>query len=487
MAEEFFESPFCTRREMAADFHRPLYHFLPPRNWMNDPNGLVFWHGRYHLFYQFNPHGSHWGFIHWGHASSPDLIHWEDHPIALAPQQDTGDDLGCFSGCVVMDQETPTAVYTGFVDFFNTPVLMAQAQDSDLNRWKKSPHNPVIAEKPDEVNDTDFRDPYVWREGAVWKMVIGAGLRDGVPAVVLYQSEDLISWDYQGVLFQDQQFEDVTLWECPNFFKLGEYYVLLVSLFPNFQGVYYYVGDYDGEVFSPKQQGFIDSGSIFYAPQVRQMGDDRQLLFAWLLEGRSDEAIEAAGWAGVQALPRELSLDDELRLISCPVSEFAVLRQSCRMMSQVQLTVDAPIKAPIDGRQLEIWLELTAREGVCGLHVLVSPDGAELTRIGVDFDHHQFFIDTRQSSLSDQVQGSIQSANFPDTFAKNVFLHVFIDGSVIEVWLNDAFSITSRVYPTRKDALEVMLFTEGSEATVKSLKAWTLGHIWPDSKEAEDV
>ncbi len=482
MVQEFFESPMATRRAMAGDVHRPLFHFLPPRNWMNDPNGLIYWQGKYHLFYQFNPYGALWGFIHWGHASSQDLIHWMDHPIALSPEPDFGDANGCFSGCMVVDQDIPTAIYTGFVSFVDTPVMIARAEDPDLICWQKSPHNPVIPRQPVIVEDTDFRDPYVWREGNVWKAVIGAGLRDGSAAVLLYESRDLLSWDYLGVLFQDDAFDTVSMWECPNFFPLGDHYVLLVSLFPNIQGVYYYVGDYDGRRFKAKQRGWLDCGAIFYAPQVRLLDGERMVLFAWLLEARSDEAIDASGWAGVQALPRVLSLDEDLRLVSRPISEVSQLRQDPLTFQYITVESGNSFSPPISGRQLEIHAEVEAMQGVCTLNVLSSPDGSERTVIGCDFINGECYLDTMASSLSEDVKTGTQKVKIPGGMGNYVELHAFVDGSVLEIWINDAFSITGRVYPTREDALGVSLSAEGCEMQVRRLEIWPLEGVWPKNE-----
>lgn len=481
MTAEFFEDPLTTRRAMAGDLHRPLFHFLPPRNWMNDPNGLFFHHGKYHLFYQYNPFGSLWGFIHWGHASGADLIRWEDHPIALAPEEGEGDDLGSFSGCLVDDAGIPTALYTGFVSFVEAPVLMARAQDPDLICWEKSPHNPVIAERPEGVNETEFRDPYVWREGAGWKMVIGAGMKDGESAALLYESPDLLTWHYQGHLFHEQTLETVTMWECPNFFPLEDQYVLLVSLFPNTQGVYYYVGDYDGTRFTPKTQGILEEGPIFYAPQVRQLKDDRTILFAWLLEGRSDEALEAAGWAGVQGLPRELKLDQAGHLISRPVDEVRSLRQEHHQFAYVSLDPGEKLELPVGGRQIEIELEIEPSNGGVCLSVLAAVDESELTQVGVNFNKAEGWLDTTKSSLSAEVITQRQVVGLCCDPEETIKMHVWVDGSVVEVWFNDSQSLTGRVYPTGEDTTRLFLSATGSAARIKSVSVWELAAIWPVS------
>ncbi len=479
MTKETVETPKEIRQAMKGDLHRPIYHFLPPRNWMNDPNGLFYWGGRYHLFYQFNPYHPLWGNIHWGHVSSVDLVHWEDHPLALIPEKGSGDENGCWSGCLVDDRGVPTAVYTGFVDPVNTPVLLARSQDPLLIRWHKSQHNPVIGKAPQGVNATDFRDPYVWYGDGKWILVIGAGLQNGDCAVLLYDSPDLIDWQYQGPLYQEKSLDSVTMWECPNFFKLEDKYVLLVSLFPDIQGVYYYVGSFDGRRFMPQIQGYYEPGPIFYAPQVRQFQDGKPILFGWLLEGRSKTAIKSSGWAGVQSLPRELALDDNGYLISKPLDALATLREACVIKKDIGLQPGERERVPVRGRYLEIVAQVSCEAGVFVLAVLASPDGAEVTYIQCDFDAKTFTLDTSRSSQSDQVTGAKQTVNMPEPTSKAIKIHAFIDGSVIEVWIDDRVVLSGRAYPTMAESDGLYLFSKAAHAKLDLLRVWQMAAIWP--------
>ncbi len=479
MTVEFFEDPLTTRRSMAHDRYRPSFHFLPPRNWMNDPNGLFYWRGRYHLFYQFNPYGANWGFIHWGHASSPDLVHWTDHPIALTPEEGAGDDLGCFSGCLVADGDRPTAIYTGCIDFFHSPVLIARAVDEELKQWEKNIHNPVIAEKPEGVNETDFRDPYVWRVEDGWQMVIGAGMQDGESAALLYESPDLLTWTYCGPLYKTKPADDVSMWECPNFFPLDGKFVLLVSLYPDIKGVYYYTGEYDGRQFTPEAEGYLENNTVFYAPQVRQLGDERTILFSWLLEGRSDEAMDEAGWAGVQAFPRELALDAEGHLISKPIREIGLLHEKHETAQDIHLEVGQPPLKLTEGRQLDLEIELAGKDSVVNVNVLASPDGAEHTEIGCDLANGSVWLDTTQASLSESSRGELQKVLLATGPRDSMRIHVLVDNSVVEVWFDDVLTMTGRAYPTREDAGWVTAAAERNPATIKTMDAWSMTSIWP--------
>ncbi len=295
---------------------------------MNDPNGLIQWGGRYHLFYQYNPNGPFHGSIHWGHAVSDDLLHWEDLPVALAPTPGGADAEGCWSGCAIDYDGLPTLVYTGI-----HPQLVCLATSSDgLVNWEKHPANPVLAGPPPELEALaggDFRDPFVWKEDKCWYMVIGSRIEGQGGVVLRYRSEDLVHWEYLGRLLQgdinlSDPFWTGSVWECPNFFQLKDRYVLLFSvqsepselLYP-----VYYVGTYDGEQFIPTTQSILVHGSSFYAPQVMRTRDGRIVMWGWLKEMRRPSALMEAGWAGVMSLPISLSLLPDGRLGIEPVEE----------------------------------------------------------------------------------------------------------------------------------------------------------------------
>ena len=187
-----------TRKTFLSDPSRPSYHYQPPSNWMNDPNGVIQWQGQYHLFYQYNPYGANHANMHWGHAVSDDLLHWQDLPIALAPTPNSVDEGGIFSGSAVNHDGVPTIFYTGVTKGYQVQVqCMATSQDGLLT-WQKHPQNPLIATVPEEANQTsEFRDPFVWHEDNLWHMLVGSSIAGVGGAVFLYQSSDLVNWDYK--------------------------------------------------------------------------------------------------------------------------------------------------------------------------------------------------------------------------------------------------------------------------------------------------
>ena len=248
------------RRITSRDFHRPSYHFLPPANWMNDPNGLIQWEGQYHLFYQHNPDSALHANMHWGHAVSADLIHWADLPVALTPTPGGFDDKGCWSGCAVNNNGVPTLIYTGVRgDHHEVQTQGIATSQDNLISWEKLPGNPIISQIPPEARQTrDFRDPYVWREADAWYMLLASRI-DGIGGTVfLYRSEDLIHWDYLHPLLTGRMEKNGRTWECPNFFPLGDKWVLILSahMDPNRTAtVFYFVGEYTDHRFTPEVEG----------------------------------------------------------------------------------------------------------------------------------------------------------------------------------------------------------------------------------------
>lgn len=207
----------------STDANCPRFRVRPPANWMNDPNGPFRWGDRYHLFYQYNPDAPVHTNVHWGHASSPDLAHWDDHGIALRPTPDGPDEAGCWSGCVVDDGGVPTAVYSG-IDHHHqglSTICLAVAEDDGLQKWKQLPE-PVVAGPPPGLDVTMFRDPFVFRfAGRRWALM-GAGHADGTPSVLVYDCEDLYDWRFAGVLLDGRDPAAARVfgrraigWECP--------------------------------------------------------------------------------------------------------------------------------------------------------------------------------------------------------------------------------------------------------------------------------
>ncbi|MBI5284541.1 MAG: glycoside hydrolase family 32 protein [Chloroflexi bacterium] len=472
-----------TRQEdmsQSTDPHRPVYHFVPPANWMNDPNGLLQWRGRYHLFYQYNPSGAFHGTIHWGHAVSDDLVRWRDLPIALAPTPGGPDKNGVFSGCAVDRDGVPTLVYTGIAPEAQCLAAAVDPNDPDLAVWRKHPANPVIAAPPAGLAVAGFRDPFVWREADGWYCVIGSGIKGGGGLVLLYRSPDLVHWDYLHELCRGDAAESGTMWECPNIFPIGGKHVLLVSSIP-LGKVFCLVGDYSQHRFAPVRTATLDHGGSFYAPQVMLDEHGRRLMWGWLREDRDAQAQMAAGWSGVLSLPTELSMNDDGTLCLRPVAELVSLRAAHRQYRSVTLVPvqDKPLDA-IAGTRLEIHaVFVPGAASQVGLHLFESRDGAEGTRVFFDNDRQELVIDRQRSSLDPGTVRDVRSAPLQLAPDGVLTLRIFLDGSVIEVFANDRICLTSRVYPTLADSRGVRPFASGAAAALRSLDVWDMLSIWP--------
>ena len=322
---------------MATDPTFPILHPRPELGWLNDPNGVCRIDDRWHLFFQWNPASTRHEMIHWGHLSSPDLLHWQVEPVALVPRPGRPDSAGCWTGCVVDDAGTPTAVYSAVTDHSGRADVLLACSDRDLGSWQQDDH--AVLPMPDDPRFTDVRDPYLLDFGGHRWAVIGAGDHDAHPAVLAYLVDDLSNWVPAGTLFDHTdpvaaQLGTSNVWECPNLVRVGDRWVLIIS-FWNLDGatgghadVRYLVGDLeltdDLQLrFRAESSGVVDDGPAFYAPQTMIDGD-RVLLWGWVGEERDEDQYAAAGWAGCLTLPRELTLDGD-RLTSRPARELSSL------------------------------------------------------------------------------------------------------------------------------------------------------------------
>ena len=332
-----------TERKMEAE-EKPGFHLAARVGWMNDPNGFSFYQGKYHLFYQYHPFNSHWGPMHWGHAVSDDLLHWEYLPAALAPDT-VYDEAGCFSGSAVeLADGRQLLMYTGVHKEVQEDggVREVQAQCiaiGDGRDYEKYQGNPVLDEKdlPDGGSKYDFRDPKMWKApDGTFRCVVGncAPERDG--QILLYSSKDGLDWKYEKILAANHgRFGKA--WECPDFFELDGKQALLTSpmdMLP--QGLEYHngngtlclIGTYDEieEVFVEEQDQAIDYGLDFYAPQTLLAPDGRRIMVGWMQNWDTCNLHSPERpWFGQMSLPRELSIVNG-RLIQKPIRELEGLR-----------------------------------------------------------------------------------------------------------------------------------------------------------------
>ena len=473
--------------EQSPDPLRPIYHFLPPANWLNDPNGFIQWRGRYHLFYQHNPAGPFHGDIHWGHAASADLVRWEHRPVALAPTPGGPDAGGCWSGTAVDAGGRPMVFYTGV---FPQTVCAALGSD-DLDTWAKHPANPLIAAPPPGFGSQtgDFRDPFVWREGEVWWLVIGSRVAGGGGAVLLYRSADLLAWEYVAPLLVGQATPDAplwtgTVWECPNLFPLGGRHVLVVSFQNHDSGQLLYSGYMLGDFVDGRFTGGpfrpLEYGETLYAPQVTIDASGRVVLIGWLKEGRDGAAQRAAGWSGVMSLPRLLSLGDDDTLRFRPAPALAELRgEHVHVEPRLFRPGDANPLAALRGGSLEIDAVLEPAGATAFGLAWCEPGCDPLAAVGCtslrgDVAAGTITIET-DSLPRNSVSKAWHTAPLP---AGPVRLRVYIDRSVVEVFVDDRAVLSGRCYPAQPEGMGVVLWAEGGAVRVAALDGWQMGSIW---------
>lgn len=454
--------------------YRPIYHFLPEKNWMNDPNGVCWFQGYYHLFYQYNPNGSEWGNIHWGHAVSRDCIRWKHLPIALFPSRDAGE-IHCFSGCVSVDENQPVLYYTSVGeeeegrDCHDGAQQWCAVSTDGMITWKKYENNPILTkDMHGQIKVRDWRDPFVWREKDGWYMVLGAET-DGRAGVLLYRSEDRFDWKFVKVLIRSER-EEERIWECPNYFKLGDKAVLAVS--PNAAPRYIYGREEEGHVFVPEGDGVLDHSGWdgFYAPNSFEDCHGRRIMIGWLTENGRGE-LKVPEWSGIQSLPRQLTMEPD-GLHMCPIEEVASLRGNCERY--VQLSGESLWKAQTRGKALEICVEFYKNnvEGLLEIQVFASPDQEEKTRIIWEKERDMICIDRQYSNHTGKTSQKLLSCPAAECEKGKVSLDIFLDYSSVEVFVSGKQVISTRVYPGREDSDGVCLY--GREYQIEKLEIFEM-------------
>ncbi len=471
------------RSRLIADY-RPGYHLAPRAGWMNDPNGVVFFRGEYHVFYQHHPFDPNWGPMYWGHAKSRDLVNWQHLPIALAPG-DEFDRHGCFSGSAVVCGDSLALLYTGhsWLGAVGDESAMRQVQclaiSTDGIHFAKLG---AVIDAPPHASIMHFRDPKVWREGEHWYLIVGARLGER-PCLPLYRSADLRHWEFLDYLCSGDE-GDGYMWECPDLFSLDGQDVLLYSP----QGMQpegferlnkfhtgYRVGRLnDARRFSGGPFIELDQGHDFYAAQTQLAADGRRLVWAWLDMWDSPMPSKAHHWCGMLGLPRELELHDG-RLRSFPARELTALRQQPLLVAESACAgAGGQQRVPeLDGAllELEVRLDLSGcSQGQLGVALRCSDDGAEQTRLYYDARLHRLVLDRDNSGAGvDGLRSAALSAG-----QQRLELRVFLDRSSIEVFAADgSFSLSSRLYP-HPASLGVGLLGNADGGRVAIRQAWRL-------------
>ncbi len=443
-----------------GDPARPIFHVTSPAQWVNDPNGPIFYKGTYHLFYQLTPYSDESGIKYWGHVRSRDLAQWEHLPIAIAPSNDKGEE-SIWSGCCTLNGEgKPTIFYTSIAagkSAFDHAEQWAATSEDDLIHWQKSSANPVLSEALHGGKKIyDWRDPFIFKDGKKTFVVLGGHLEEkGAAAVNIYEAENpaLTQWKYRGVLFR---IPGAPTAECPNFFKLGKQWVLFVSPYGKVQ---YFTGDFDATTwrFTARTNGLLDYGPNFYAPNTMLVPDGRRFVWGWVTgfpKGR--------GWNGCLSLPRELSFSRDGKLRQKPAPQLARLRGERVVRRNVRCDDAGQVFRLPQSNTLEIGVEMDLQSAK-GVRLAITADEKDAVMLSCN-----------GSELS------VQDAKAPlegGDGERSLELRIFIDRSVLEVFANDAVCLTKTLAPPERN-LAMRIRADAGQLRIKQIEAWTLKSIW---------
>lgn len=443
-----------------SDPERPVYHFRPPANWNNDPNGTIFHKGWHHLFYQHNPFGSNWGHMHWGHARSRDMVDWEHLPIALWPSIEKGEEHVFSGGAIHGDDGRVRLLYTS-IGKRDPEQWLAVPADDELIAWEKHPRNPVATLKlhgPQRVHE--WRDPFLFREQGRVYMVCGGNSNDmrrgGGGQVQLYRAAnaDLSEWKHLGAVFEHRDSRVGNI-ECPNLFRLGNKWVLIIS--PHMP-CEYFIGDLDlARVrFTPETRGVLDPGTS-YASNISFDDKGRTILWLW---GRT-ETKPGKGWNSVMALPRILSIGVDGFLCQTPAPELAALHgEPVRFPATTLSGKPLPLGAPFAGDSMEIEAVFAVETAsAVGLRLRCSTSG----EAGAVVRH-----EVKSGNLS------LGKARTYFGREKRSHLRVFLDKRVVEAYTGDGRAAIFNTVEAGPKDLGIEVFASGGAARLESLTAWPL-------------
>ena len=497
------------RRRYADDRHRPIYHYVNPEHMLNDPNGLCYWQDRWHLFYQAYPPED--PRQHWGHAVSDDLIHWRDLPYAIYPNPEEC----CFSGSTLVEDDRVIAIYHGT----KLGNMVAVADDPLLLNWTKLTGDAVIPFSA--ANDTALPytvfDPCIWKKDGVYYSLSGGTLPNGPAgkqsrANFLLRSEDLEKWEYLHPFVEDDQYTIVgDDGACPYFWPIKNKHILL--FFSHMSGGQYLLGDYETE----RDKFVVTDGGLFnfgpstpsgvHAPSAAPNADGSVTVIFNMNPGMPTE-----GWNQIMTLPRRLTLDENDELRMEPDGDIASLRSDHRQVGAMVLPANQEIVLDaIQGNAMELQLEINPGDApMLEVNVLRSAQKEEFTRIAFFKDRgfrHRFRTPnaTALNANSDLLKNrpirqdslialeTSYSSTLPDVRARApevapvhikegemLQLRIFVDRSVVEVFVNGKQCVAARVYPGREDSVGVSLRAQGQDAELLALNAWQMQDIYAD-------
>lgn len=448
---------------------RPEYHLSTRVGWMNDPNGFSYYNGMYHLFYQYYPYDTHWGPMHWGHATSKDLLHWEYLPAAIAPDMPYDQD-GCFSGSAVeLPDGRQLLMYTGVRRETQPDGEIRDVQTQciaigDGLNYEKYEGNPVLtqADLPEGGSRFDFRDPKLWREADGTYACVVANCdekKDG--RILLYRSQNALEWHYDSTL-RTNNGQIGKMWECPDYFQLDGKDILIASpqeLMPE------RANPYNGNVsvaFIEKSCQLLDYGIDFYAPQTIQSQDGRRIMIGWMQNwDTSGPHRGELPWFGQMSFPRELTIRDG-KLIQKPIKELEQLRQNKVAYENVLLAGSNKLEG-IQGRKAELELEISSvpdRSMYQSFTLQFAQNKKYYTCL--NYRPHESVLEINRTCSGARCMTVHQRSCKVTKADGKIKLRVLLDQYSAEVFVNDGEQVLSVTMYTNPDAEDITFVADGS-------------------------
>ena len=473
----------------AGDILRPSFHGMPTAGWTNETHGATYYNGKYHVFFQKNPNGPYMSRLNWGHIVSDNLYKWEEDPTAISPEE-AYDKKGCWSGCVFTDDELtggkPNIFYTA-VDYGRATIAQAQPADDDLLNWTKKAGNPVINGRPNGLTD-DFRDCFVFRNGTDLYMIVGSS-KNGVGVTTLHKyDKSTKTWSNDGKLFfsGSNANQDGTFWEMPNITKIGDKWLFTATPLNTGVGVrtLYWTGSINADgTFAPDSRtpktvemaGFSKDGYGLLSPTIFQK-DGKTLMLGIVPDKLAGSENYKMGYAHTYSLPREISLDSKGNLIQKPFSGLAAMRsETSFMMTDFDLTAEKDLD-PVQGRSLELSAKFVVGNGDFGFSFLGNGD----KKVTLTYQPNSGMLSLDMSGINrifnDGIFGGVYNYALPTPVAmgEEMTLKVFVDHSIIDIFVNDTYAASVRVFPRDVDAVKATAFFKNGSVKMTSLEAYVL-------------
>ena len=472
------------------DLTRPRHHAMPASNWMNESHGMTYADGRWHVFFQKNGNGPYMSRLHWGHVSSPDLCNWTEERIAIVPGK-SYDMKGCWSGCVFSDEAItggePWILYTG-VDNARATINLATPNDDSLNMWTKASQNPVVNGTPAGYS-ADFRDPYFFRSGDNAYCIVGTSL-NGVASTSLHQYNAATGvFDYTGKPFftGSDASRCGTFFEMPNITPMDGQWLFTATPLGTSKGVrtIYYVGgiNADGTFHTtqaePKTVELPDLAKEGYgllSPTIFQK-DGKTIVLGIVPDKLPSSANYNVGWAHTLSLPREWSIDEQGELVQKPYEGLTALRSETTVSVPGQTLNGELSLAPVSGHEIEVEAVFTVAQSQFGIKILQNESG-KACKIYYSPVIGKFVIDFTAIGHKDNdggIFGGVYSSVLPAPIAEGdtMKMHLFFDHSVLDVFINDRWATSVRIFPTSASNTGVSLYALG-DTPLQSASAWKM-------------